>query len=194
MVHLDAQKMEDFKERYRYLLIILGMAFLLLIARLWYLQTLRGSEFRRISENNCIRIREQPGDRGLLLDRKGRVIARNRPSFEVYLIPEDLKRYPEVVGQVAQLLKLNQGEIEERIKSAKRRAPFKPVRIKPDIEWNELPFSNRIASIFQGCGSMSAQEGAMTMGLLLPISSVTLEKWMRMSFGRRKRLRIAWGP
>jgi penicillin-binding protein 2 len=146
MVDLDAQKMEDLRGRYKYYLIVLGIAFLLLIAHLWYLQTLRGSELRRISETNCIRIREHPGDRGLLLDRKGRILARNRPSFEVYLIPEDVKRYPEVVGQVAQLLNLNEEEIQEKIRGAKRRAPFKPVRVKPDIEWNELALleSNRV--------------------------------------------------
>ena len=146
MVDLDSQKMEDFKGRHTYCLIILGVAFVLLIAHLWYLQTLRGSEFRRISENNCIRIREHPADRGLLMDRRGRVLAQNRPCFEVYLIPEDLKRYPEVVGQMTQLLNLDQDKIEEKIRGAKRRAPFKPVRIKPDIEWGELALleSNRV--------------------------------------------------
>lgn len=42
MVDLDSQKMEDFKGRHTYCLIILGVAFVLLIAHLWYLQTLRG--------------------------------------------------------------------------------------------------------------------------------------------------------
>jgi len=146
MVDLDAQKMEDFKGRYGYCLIILGVAFVLLSVQLWYLQTLRGNEFRRISENNCIRIREHPADRGLLIDRKGRILAQNRPCFEVYLIPEDLKQHPEVVGETAQLLNLNQEQIEAKIRGAKRRAPFKPIRIKPDIEWSELAVleSNRV--------------------------------------------------
>jgi penicillin-binding protein 2 len=146
MVEFDSQKMEDLKGRYKYYLIVLGVAFLLLSIHLWYLQTIRGSEFRRISENNCIRIREQPADRGLLLDRKGSVLAHNRPCFEVYLIPEDLKGHPEVIGQVAELLKLSEAEIQEKLRSSKRRAPFKPVKIKPDIEWPELALleSNRV--------------------------------------------------
>jgi penicillin-binding protein 2 len=138
MVEFDAQKMEDFKGRYKYYLIAIGIAFFLLSAHLWYYQTIRGSEFRRISETNCIRIREHPADRGLLVDRKGRVLAHNRPCFEVYLIPEDLKGHPEVIGQVAQLLKLSPEDIQEKLRSSKRRAPFKPVKIKSDIEWNEL--------------------------------------------------------
>ena len=92
MVELDTQKMEDFKGRYRWCLLVIGIAFFLLSVELWYLQTLRGSEFRQISANNCIRIREHPADRGLLLDRRGNILAQNRPCFEVYLVPEDMKK------------------------------------------------------------------------------------------------------
>ena len=47
---------------------------------------------------------------------------------------------------MAGFLNLDPNEIRERLKSSKRRAPFKPVKIKPDIEWNELALleSNRV--------------------------------------------------
>jgi penicillin-binding protein 2 len=101
---------------------------------------------RRISENNCIRIREHPADRGLLLDRRGNVLAQNRPCFEVYLVPEDLRGQSDVIEQAAQFLNLNPDDIREKLRNSKRRAPFKPVKIKPDIEWNELALleSNRV--------------------------------------------------
>jgi penicillin-binding protein 2 len=130
--------MEDFKGIYKYLVVFVGLAFFMIFIRLWSLQVIKGSDLRRLSENNCIRLRENPADRGMLLDRKGRIVAHNRPSFEVYLIPEDLKANPEVVTEVANLLKIPPEEIQERIHTQKRRAPFKPVRIKSDIDWNEL--------------------------------------------------------
>ena len=80
-MELNTQKMEDFKGRHKYFLVFLGFAFLLIFVRLWSLQVIKGAEFRRMSENNRIRIRENPADRGMLLDRKGRVLAHNRPSF-----------------------------------------------------------------------------------------------------------------
>src|SRR3990172_10103179 len=138
MMELNTQRMEDFKGRYIYLVLFVGMAFFFILFRLWQLQVIQGSEFRRLSENNRIRIRENPADRGLLLDRKGRILAHNRPSFEVYLVPEDLKANPEVVIKVGEMLHMTQVEIEEKIKAQKRRAPFKPVKIKSDIDWNEL--------------------------------------------------------
>jgi len=138
MMELNTQRMEDFKGIYKYLVVFVGLAFFLIFIRLWSLQVIKGGDLRRLSENNCIRLRENPADRGMLLDRKGRIVAHNRPSFEVYLIPEDLKANPEVVTEVGNLLKIPPEEIQERINTQKRRAPFKPVRIKSDIDWNEL--------------------------------------------------------
>jgi penicillin-binding protein 2 len=137
-MELNTQRMEDFKGIYKYLVVFVGLAFFLIFIRLWSLQVIKGGDLRRLSENNCIRLRENPADRGMLLDRKGRIVAHNRPSFEVYLIPEDLKANPEVVTEVGNLLKIPPEEIQERINTQKRRAPFRPVRVKSDIDWNEL--------------------------------------------------------
>ena len=146
MVELNTQRMEDFKGRYKYFIAFVGVAFFLIFVRLWHFQVIKGSEFRRLSENNCIRIRENPADRGMLLDRKRRVLAHNRPSFEVYLVPEDLKENPEVVVKVGEMLNMAQDEIKNKLQSLKRRPPFKPVKIKSDVDWQELALleSNRV--------------------------------------------------
>jgi len=138
MMELNTQRMEEFKGRHKYLVAFVGVAFLLLFIRLWHLQVIRGNEFMRLSENNRIRIRENPADRGMLLDRKGRLLAHNRPSFEVYLIPEDLKKNPEVLMKVGEMLNMTQNKIRNKLQSLKKRPPFKPVKIKSDIDWNEL--------------------------------------------------------
>jgi penicillin-binding protein 2 len=146
MMELNTQRMEDFKGIYKYLAVFIGLAFLLIFIRLWSLQVIKGGDLRRLSENNCIRLRENPADRGMLLDRKGRILARNRPSFEVYLVPEDVKANPEVIAQVGKLLTIPPEEIQQRFDAQKRRAPFKPVKIKSDINWNELALleTNRV--------------------------------------------------
>jgi penicillin-binding protein 2 len=146
MMELNTQKMEDFKEIYKYLVVFIGLAFFLIFIRLWSLQVIKGSDLRRLSENNCIRLRENPADRGMLFDQKGRILAHNRPSYEVYLVPEDLKVNPGVVTEVGRLLNIPPEEIKETLNLQKRRAPFKPVKIKSDINWNELAIleSNRV--------------------------------------------------
>jgi penicillin-binding protein 2 len=145
-MELNTQKMEDFKGRYKYLVAFVGLAFFLIFIRLWSLHVIKGSELRHLSENNRIRLLENPADRGMLLDRKGRVLAHNRPSFEVYVVPEDVKVNPEVLGKIAELLHMTRDEVEEKISAQKRGAPFRPVKIKSDIDWNELAVleSNRV--------------------------------------------------
>ncbi len=145
-MELNTQKMEDFKGRHKYFLVFLAVAFLLIFVRLWSLQVIKGAEYRRMSENNRIRILEAPADRGMLLDRKGRVLAHNRPSFQALLVPEDLSGNPEVLDRVKDLLKLGADDIQQKLKSAKGRTPFKPLRIKTDIDWQELALleANRV--------------------------------------------------
>jgi penicillin-binding protein 2 len=145
-MELNTQRMEEFKGRHKYFMAFLGMAFFVILVWLWYLQVIKGSDLRRLSENNCIRIRENHADRGMLLDRKGNVLAHNRPSFEVYLVPEDLKANPEVLAKVGKVLNMTQDEIKDKLQSPKRRPPFRPVKIKSDIDWNELAVleSNRV--------------------------------------------------
>ena len=138
MMELNTQRMEDFKDRYKYFVVFAAVAFFVIVIFLWYLQVIKGSNFRQMSTNNCIRIREDPAARGMILDRKGRPLAHNRPSFEVYLVPEDLKENPEVLVKVGQMLNMNPEEIQEKLQAQKKRTPFRPVKIKSDIEWNEL--------------------------------------------------------
>jgi penicillin-binding protein 2 len=137
-MELNTQRMEDFKGRHKYFVAFAGVAFFIIFVRLWYLQIIKGGELRQLSENNCIRILENPADRGMLLDRKRSVLAHNRPSFEVSLVPEDLKVNPEVLTQVGEMLNMDQEEIKNRLQSLKQRPPFKPVKIKSDIDWKEV--------------------------------------------------------
>lgn len=146
MMELNAQRLDDFKERFRYMRVFVAGAFLLLFVYLWYLQVIKGNELRQLSENNRIRIREITADRGMLLDRKGRILAHNRPSFDVLLIPEDIQSNPQVLQTVGQILNLSEEDLNEKMRDLKRRQAFRPIRLKSDIDWKSLAIleSNRV--------------------------------------------------
>ena len=48
--------MQDFRNRLLMVTVILGLAFLVLGSRLWYLQVLKGEEFEKFSLENHIRV------------------------------------------------------------------------------------------------------------------------------------------
>lgn len=73
--------------------IVIGTA--VLIGRLWQLQMIAGEEYRLLSDQNRLRDVDVAAPRGVIYDRNGEILARNRPSFTVVIIPGDLPEDPE---------------------------------------------------------------------------------------------------
>jgi penicillin-binding protein 2 len=61
-----------------------------LIGRLWQLQMIAGERYRLLSDRNRLREVDVAAPRGVIYDRDGQILARNRPSFSVVLVPGDL--------------------------------------------------------------------------------------------------------
>ncbi|MEJ7900665.1 MAG: penicillin-binding transpeptidase domain-containing protein [Thermomicrobiales bacterium] len=61
-----------------------------LAARLGVLQLVRGEEYKTQAEDNIIRPEVLPAPRGMILDRQGRHLARNRRAWEVRIVKAEL--------------------------------------------------------------------------------------------------------
>jgi len=81
------------EEKYRYFKRLLIFFLAVMVIRLWHLQVIRGDELRRLSEQNRIRIQKVYAPRGMIFDRKGRILADTRPSFNLYIIREDMRDF-----------------------------------------------------------------------------------------------------
>jgi penicillin-binding protein 2 len=77
----------EFRRRYRYLVVVVGLVFVVLLGRLWQMQIVQGESYRKKSENNFVQGIRIPTVRGLIYDRRGRPLVTNRPSFDVYVTP-----------------------------------------------------------------------------------------------------------
>jgi len=132
--------MQDFRNRLLIATVILGLAFLVLGSRLWYLQVLRGDEFAEFSLENHIRVERIPAPRGRILDRYGKELVVNRTSFDVYVIPKDANDLAHISPSLSQILNLDKNRIDNNIKSALTKRSFKPVLISKDINRDQLAF------------------------------------------------------
>jgi penicillin-binding protein 2 len=112
--------------------------FLILLARLYYLQIIKGAEFRRLSENNCVRLRNIPPSRGLIFDRKGVLIVDNRPSFSVSIVPEDAKHPATVLLKLADFLEDEPDALLAKLEAAEGWPSFKPILVKRDLTRNAV--------------------------------------------------------
>jgi penicillin-binding protein 2 len=107
---------------------------------MWYLQILRGDDFEKFSLNNHIRFLRIPAPRGRILDRHGREIVVNRPSFDVYVIPNDVKDLELLTSTLSTALGIEPAEIKDKINKALRENRFKPALIAQDINRDQLAF------------------------------------------------------
>lgn len=78
--------------RTRAMVVVALSLFVLLIARIAYLQVVRGSQYRSSSEQNRIRLEVQLAPRGIIFDRNHDPLLRNVPDFTLYAVPADLPR------------------------------------------------------------------------------------------------------
>lgn len=99
------------------------------VARLVQLQVFDYQYFTARSQGNRVRIEAVPPIRGLVFDRKGRVLAENLPAFQLELIPEQVADIDDTLKRLAALALINAEDIP-RIKDLSRSAPrFKPVTL-----------------------------------------------------------------
>lgn len=85
---LDRYEPSQFKNKFKILFIIVSIALMLIVMRLWYLQVIKGEELRQRSENNSVRLRKIQSMRGLILDAGRQVLVDNQPSFDLIFVPD----------------------------------------------------------------------------------------------------------
>src|SRR5664280_1045472 len=96
--------------KHKWCKLILVVTMVVLSLRLWDLQIMRGSEMRKLSEQNRIRVKKVIAPRGVIFDKLGRVLADTRPSFNLYITPEDIKDFSETVDGLAKLLGIDRDD------------------------------------------------------------------------------------
>ena len=114
---------------FAYLLTAL-ILFLMLGARLFYLQIVKGDYYRGLSSQNHIRVINSPAPRGLISDRNGVILADSRPSFIVSAVPSEFDSSK--TAQVAALLDIPE-ETLSAILSEASSVPHRPVVLRESM-------------------------------------------------------------
>ncbi|MFO0627499.1 MAG: penicillin-binding protein 2 [Polyangiales bacterium] len=129
----------EFRERIQWMSLVAIFGLAVLILRLFYVQVIEADRWTEIAENNVLRRMDLPTTRGLIRDVRGRVIATNRPSYTVYVIPGFFRM--ENFPRLAEYLALNRDErdrLEARIRGAEGPRRFHALLARADIEREAL--------------------------------------------------------
>lgn len=119
--------------RIRRALLYVGICCLVLLLRLWYLQILEGDHYFALSTSNRLRLRVVEAPRGFILDRHGEAMVENRPTFDLYATPEDIKSPAEVAATLAAVLKVPAADMEARLAEGRSR-PHQQLLLRKDLE------------------------------------------------------------
>jgi penicillin-binding protein 2 len=114
--------------------------FLILAYGLWRLQVVQSDFYSAAAEKN--RTREVPilAPRGRILDREGRTIVDNYPSFTALLLRDSSRDLSADTDLIAQGLHLDAKEVRERIRKFASVPHYQPIYLKDDITPDELAF------------------------------------------------------
>jgi len=127
-----------FNKRLKHATIFVLIVFGILILRLWFLQVVNGSLYRAKSEHNRIRLQDIPPFRGMILDRNGNVLVDNRPSYNLYVIPEEIEDRGKLIRNLSRFAAIDPDTVDEKLRASCRRRPFRPVCLAKDISRDEL--------------------------------------------------------
>ena len=114
------------------------------VARLVQLQVRDYELFAEKSQGNRVRIEAIPPTRGLILDRRGRVLAENLPAYQLELIPEQVPDLQDTLARLAAIGLIRSEDIP-RFNGLSQTAPrFKPVTLRFRLTDDEIArFANQ---------------------------------------------------
>src|SRR6202007_1136126 len=119
--------------------IIVGI-FLILVYGLWRRQVMQSDYYSLAAEKNRIRNVPVLAPRGKILDRYGRTIVDNYPSFSALLLRDSFPDLEADADLIAQGLHLDPNEVRARIRRFTSMPQYQPIFLKEDITPDDLQF------------------------------------------------------
>ncbi|HTQ35736.1 MAG TPA: penicillin-binding protein 2 [Steroidobacteraceae bacterium] len=120
--------------------VIVGLV-LLLLGRLVLLQVVRYGYYTDQAEGNRARLEPIPANRGLILDRNGKVLAENRPSYQLELVREqvgDLKALDRTLAGLAKIGAIPAADVAEARSAVLANRTFDSVPIHLSLSDEEI--------------------------------------------------------
>lgn len=138
--HLYKRGGQDVYRRIFALSVAAAIFFLILLGRLWFLMFIEADRLQEMSENNRLRFIPVAASRGSLLDRNGKVLVSNTPSFSLAVIPNEVKDRNGLFAILARELDTDINELISKWEKGKGRAKYFPVILAQGISRDQVEY------------------------------------------------------
>nr|WP_207623832.1 penicillin-binding protein 2 [Rhodobacter calidifons] len=116
----------------------MGAMVAVLGARMRYLQVDQADQFKLLAEENRINIRLIPPERGIIMDRNGKVIAGNEQNYRVVITREAAGDVDLVMRRLAAIIPMTAEELQASIDQVKSLRAFVPVTVAERLSWDDF--------------------------------------------------------
>ncbi|HUA89375.1 MAG TPA: penicillin-binding protein 2 [Steroidobacteraceae bacterium] len=116
--------------------VLMGLATLGLIGRLYLLQVVRHDYYSDLSQGNRVRTEPIPAARGLILDRGGEIMAGSQPGYQLELVPEEVPDIEDTMKRLVEVGLVRAEDVEEleRTIDSSRGFDSVPIRLRMSDE------------------------------------------------------------
>lgn len=184
---IDQRQESEIKSKsHKFLLLISLTAFLfsILLLRLFFLQIYQGEAFKKISDSNRFKKQILVAPRGLILDRKGELLAGHKKTFRL-IINTHSPQLPEILNKISGIIEKSVPVLMKTIsKKLKRYSAFHPIILKENLSLREI---NQLKQLEWLYSEIQVEEvdtryyplkenGSQLLGFIGPISKKEIKK------------------
>ncbi|MCC7203128.1 MAG: penicillin-binding protein 2 [Nitrospirae bacterium] len=126
------------QQRIGYLRALFIFLIAVILFKAWHMQIIKGKYYRALAENNRVRSVIISPLRGNIYDRNGEVMAKNVASFNLGLVPADIKDLELTLKRIAPITGISTDDMKEFIEENRNSDPFSPLIIKDGISMKEV--------------------------------------------------------
>ena len=117
------------------MMFLLGM---IIVIRVFFLQVVMHDHFTTLSQHNRVKIQPIAPIRGLIFSRDGVLLANNRPSFSLEIVPEQINKMDQTLSDLSSLITIESKDIERFKKQIKKKHRFISVPLKYNLSDDEV--------------------------------------------------------
>lgn len=120
-----------------FFVLIILVTGLIFSARLFYLQ-IYDTSYSSLSRDNAVKIIYDYPQRGYLFDRNNKLLVANQPSYDVMVIPRELKAFDTI--EFCSILKMDKEKLVKQLSKAKRYSSRLPSVVVPQLTKSEYAY------------------------------------------------------
>jgi penicillin-binding protein 2 len=119
-----------------WVLMLCGLS--LIVVRLFVLQISQHERYTTLSENNRVKVLPLPPTRGFIFDRNGVLLAENRASYSLEIVPEQVEDMDETLTELTKVMSLDEVDVTRFKKQLRQKRHFDSVPLRFKLTEDEV--------------------------------------------------------